>query len=224
MAFPFSKGDNILQNIVFDFDGTLADSGDTGILATQTAFSSFQLRVPKAEVIDYFMGIPIEVSFKKMVPDHVFSEQEFQELLISFRSYYKRFEDEHLVLFPDVGSTLKSLYAQKKQLFVVSSKHSTALLRNLSHLGINHYFKGIVSSDQVSHFKPHPEGLLNLIDKFALDVGNTIMIGDATFDLKMGSAAGIKTGGVVWGAHDIELLRHENPDYIFRSPIEWLTI
>lgn len=213
-----------MKNFIFDFDGTLADSGKTGVLATQTAFKKFCLDIPSEETINYFMGVPIEVSFKKMASKYVFEKQEFQELLTCFRDFYKQFEADNLKLFPDMREVLKSLKEKNKALFVVSSKHSTALLRNLSDFEVDKYFQDIVGSDQVTHFKPDPEGLLTLIDKFNLDVNNSVMIGDAIFDLQMGKSAGIKTCGVVWGAHNTETLRQENPNYLLHQPVELLNI
>ena len=60
---------------IFDFDGTLANSGSTGILATQAAFQQFNLSIPSNETINYYTGIPIEKSFKKMAVGHTFKEE-----------------------------------------------------------------------------------------------------------------------------------------------------
>ncbi|WP_252902762.1 HAD hydrolase-like protein [Paucilactobacillus hokkaidonensis] len=54
-----------MENYIFDFDGTLADSGQAAVLATQSAFKEFNLATPTTSQIEYYMGIPIEVSFKK---------------------------------------------------------------------------------------------------------------------------------------------------------------
>lgn len=120
-----------MKTYIFDFDGTLANSGKTGVLATQAAFKDFKLPTPTIDNINYFMGIPIEVSFKKIAPKHHFTVSEFQELLAVFRKYYQDFEAQNLTLFPEIEPTLKLLINQGKNLYVVSSKHSTALLRNL---------------------------------------------------------------------------------------------
>lgn len=83
-------GESCMQTYIFDFDGTLADSGKTGILATQDAFKDFSLPIPDYKTVNYYMAIPIEVSFKKMAPQHVFNEQEFKDLMDCFREHYKK--------------------------------------------------------------------------------------------------------------------------------------
>ncbi|TLQ24589.1 HAD family hydrolase [Lactiplantibacillus plantarum] len=82
-----------MQTYIFDFDGTLANSGKAGILATQAAFKDFGLPVPNENIINYFMGIPIEVSFKKMAPEHTFANNEFEKLLTVFRQHYKKLDN-----------------------------------------------------------------------------------------------------------------------------------
>ena len=42
-----------MQNFLFDFDGTIADSGDAATLATQACFKDFGLEVPSAETVRY---------------------------------------------------------------------------------------------------------------------------------------------------------------------------
>ncbi|MFT9456512.1 MAG: HAD-IA family hydrolase [Liquorilactobacillus hordei] len=213
-----------MQEYIFDFDGTLADSGKTGILATQEAFKDFSLPIPTSETVNYYMGIPIEVSFKKMAPHHSFSQQEFEDLMECFRMYYKKNELTNVTLFHGILTTLETLVQQSKSLYVVSSKNSIALLRNLENLKIANYFTDIVGSDQVHHFKPAPDGVLSLIKKYRLDPNDCIMIGDAIFDLQMGKAAGVHTCGVTWGAHDAQNLMKEKPDFLLNTAEELLSI
>lgn len=170
------------------------------------------------------MGIPIEVSFKKMAANHVFSDQSFTDLLNVFRRQYQIAEQTNLTLFPQMKSILQQLVNNQKRLFVVSSKHSTPLQRNLVQLHIDKYFQSVVGSDQVTHFKPAPDGVLKVLNQYSLSKNNSIMIGDAVFDLQMGQAAGIHTCGVTWGAHPVSELGKQHPDYLLNTVSELLTI
>ncbi|KRL04454.1 HAD family hydrolase [Liquorilactobacillus oeni] len=212
-----------MKNFIFDFDGTLADSGKTGVLATQAAFRDFELKQPSAAQVQYYMGIPIEISFRKM-SDREFSNAQFEELLITFRKHYKNLELSSLSLFPKMKDVLEQLYADGKNLFVVSSKHSVALQRNLERLEIAQYFRSVCGSDQVAHFKPAPDGILNLIARYKLIKKECIMIGDAIYDLQMGKAAQVRTCGVTWGAHERSLLQNESPDYLVSQVPELLNL
>ncbi len=48
------------KNIIFDFDGTIADSKKCSLIATKKAFSDYGLEEPSDSQIEYYMGIPIE--------------------------------------------------------------------------------------------------------------------------------------------------------------------
>ena len=199
-----------MQYYIFDFDGTLADSKRCSVLATQKAFCELGLTEPSEEKIEHYMGIPIEVSFKKMA-EIEFAEASFEELLVTFRKAYKEFENESLTVFTGIPEVLEKLVQEDKQLFVVSSKKSGVLLRNLQTLQIDTYFKDIIGSDKVTHYKPHPDGILKLVELYDLNPEETIMIGDAIFDLQMAKAAGVQSCGVTWGSHSKEKLQKENP-------------
>ena len=54
------------KNIIFDFDGTIADSKKCSLIATKKAFSDYGLEEPSDSQIEYYMGIPIEKSFDLM--------------------------------------------------------------------------------------------------------------------------------------------------------------
>lgn len=201
------------KNIIFDFDGTLANSKQCSIVATQKAFKDLKLNIPSVEIIEHYMGIPIEVSFKKMAGRDL-SEDLFVRLLQTFRSHYKGLENTLLEVFPYIPEILKQMVDGEKLLFVVSSKKTDVLKRNLESLGINKFFKDIIGSDKVSHYKPHPDGILKIIDLYELNKAETVMIGDAIFDLQMAKAAGVSSCGVTWGSHRRDQLSKEKPTHL----------
>lgn len=202
-----------MKHYIFDFDGTLVDSKRCSVLATRQAFRELGLTEPSEEQIEHYMGIPIEVSFKEMA-DIEFTDAPFEKLLVTFRKAYKELENETLTVFTGIPEVLQKLVQQEKQLFVVSSKKSEVLLRNLQTLQIDTYFKDIIGSDKVTHYKPHPAGILKLIELYNLNPEEMIMIGDAIFDLQMAKAAGVQSCGVTWGSHSKEKLQKEHPTFL----------
>ena len=211
------------MHYIFDFDGTLADSKQCSILATQAAFKKCQLTIPTTEQIEYYMGIPIEQSFKEMA-GQPFTEESFQQLLTTFRTFYKQYENETLQLFPNMKDVLHTLHRKKVNCFVVSSKKTDVLQRNLKALGIESFFTACIGSDQVKHYKPHPDGILTLLERFHLEAKDCVMIGDAIFDIQMGKAAKCQTCAVTWGSHCEEKLIKEQPDFIIRDVKELLQV
>lgn len=209
----------MLKNIIFDFDGTLGDTAACGDKAIQEAFRDFGLNVPAVEDLHHYMGVPIEVSFVKL-SERELSEAELEELFTSFRAKYQEYEADYIRIFPGIKEMLENLSAKNHQLFIASSKHSEALLRNLEILGIKDYFLDTVGSDKVTKFKPDPESIEYLLNTHGLEASETLMVGDATFDLKMGNAAGVHTAGVTWGSHPTEKLAGESPTVLINKVSE----
>lgn len=210
-----------INAFIFDFDGTLGDSSQCGLIATQEAFDELGYPVPSHEQIEYYMGIPIEQSFKLML-QNIVSDEDFNHLLTTFRHKYALYEEDYLSSFPNINETLSQLKANGAQLFVLSSKKTEVLERNMTALGLSHLFTEVIGSDKVTAYKPDPAGILYLINHYNLDSQQTMMIGDATFDIQMGKRANVYTCAVTWGAHTKELLLNESPTYLVNNANEWL--
>lgn len=211
----------MIKNYFFDFDRTLADSGMASVHATQAAFKDAGLNVPSEAEISSYMGMPAPDSFPKMANKEL-SPAEVDALVKKFREFYIDYEDQDTSLYDGMLETLESLKENGKNLFVVSAKETQALKRNLSKLGIDKYFNDAVGFDVVEHPKPAPDALLMLIDQNHYLLEESVMIGDAKYDIQMGKGAHTKTCGVIWGAHDIDELKAENPDFLINQPQELL--
>lgn len=213
----------MLQNYLFDFDGTLADSGTTTVDAIQAVFADYKFTQPSANEIRYYMGIPIETSFP-IWTDHQADDKTLAAMYVDFRQIYGELERVNIKLFAGIKDVLATLKADNKELFIVTSKASGAIKRSLKQLAIEQYFTGTIGSDQVDHYKPAPDGVLNIARQYQLNLDQCIMIGDAKYDLQMGNAAGVATCGCKWGAYDVASLEKEKPTYLIDRPQELLTL
>jgi phosphoglycolate phosphatase len=88
-----------------------------------------------------------------------------------------------------------------------------------------HHFPTIVGSDQVLRYKPDPETVLLAAERMGIaDLSSALVVGDATFDMLMGKAAGTRTCAALWGAHDEAELIRTSPDHVIRTPDELLSL
>ncbi|WP_145386351.1 HAD family hydrolase [Staphylococcus capitis] len=206
------------KNLIFDFDGTIADSKECSIVATQKSFKEKGLEEPTVNLIEYYMGIPIEKSFSLMSSVDL-DDHQLEALIKTFRQNYKEVESSYLKLYKHMTEQLQSL-SKNKQLFVVSSKKTDVLIRNLEILDIDHLFTEVIGSDKVNHYKPSPDGINYILNKYQLENEETIYIGDAIFDMQMANSAKVASCAVTWGTHSIEELKSENPTYIIHEVTE----
>ena len=200
-----------LHTILFDFDGTLADSASCAIIATQQAFRDHQLPVPPDTAIVQQMGIPIERCFRTLGATAL-DDATFATLLATFRQHYTAAANTHIRLYPGIAGLLAALRAQERQAGIISSKKGAILRANCDALGISAQIDVFIGSDDVAHYKPHPDGITRALARLDRPAASAIYIGDATTDIEAGRAAGVQTCAVTWGAHDATTLAAARPD------------
>ena len=85
-------------------------------------------------------------------------------------------------------------------------------------LGLSSYFEEMITADDTTKHKPHPEPLLSCMERLNAPPSKTIYIGDSIYDMQSAKAAGIKFGLALWGAKTTE--KFDSADYIFKQPID----
>ena len=144
--------------ILFDFNGTLADSAQCAILATRQAFRDHHLPAPADAAIVQQMGIPIERCFRTLGATAL-DDDAFAALLATFRQHYAVAAESHIRLYPGIAALLAALKAQQRQTGIVSSKKTAILRANCEQLGISAHIDVFIGSDTVQHYKPHTDSL-----------------------------------------------------------------
>ena len=205
----------MLNNYIFDFDGTLADT-QTAIFETW-ALTCQQLQLPpiSLESIRSTMGWNLfRIAQNITQSDDINTTQ---NLVLAYKTNYKivsNAEPSPIKLFDGIIELLQNLKSQNKQLFVVSAKSSQALNDGLDKLKIKEFFVDIIGAEDVSFTKPNPEAIDTLVAKYNLVRSETLMIGDALVDIQMGQNANIRTCGVTWGATDEQTMMTFGADYV----------
>jgi phosphoglycolate phosphatase len=202
--------------IYFDLDGTLLDSSQCSVITAQDTFKKFcDMDIDPQRIIAK-MGIPIEISFREL-SDNKINDDNWEDVASYFREKYKANSEIYTSLFEGIPEFLQAINGNTVQMFIVTSKKSTAAEHNLSSLNIRHYFEEVIGSDKVAHYKPHPDPIYQARKFLKSPASAEIVIGDADTDIIMGRAAEIITCAVTWGAHDEQRLREAKPSYIINT-------
>jgi phosphoglycolate phosphatase len=184
--------------ILFDFDGTLADTAADlarplnhlraarGLpelpLESLRPFASAGAR----GLIGAGLGIP---------PEH----PEFNALRESFLSHYAAEICVDTRLFPGMEELLAAIEARGTRWGIVTNK-STSLTRLLvKKLGLETRAACVVCGDTTPHLKPHPASLLHAAKEIALAPQDCIYLGDDLRDVQAARAAGMRSVAVEWG-------------------------
>lgn len=212
-----------MENYFFDFDGTICESRHIYAASVQKVFEARGVKVPTTEDIYQAMGIPIDVSIARWAQEGHRSDLA-QTLFAESMAEYALLEDDQVRLFPGIVKTLTQLKLAGKQLFVCSSKTHPEIAHNLENLSLLDLFVDFVGADEVVNHKPASDEIDLLVKRHGLDLKESIMLGDAKYDIRMGKNAGCMTCACTWGAFDPASLKKERADYTVDYPLEILAI
>ncbi|MFS4581155.1 HAD-IA family hydrolase [Phaeobacter sp. C3_T13_0] len=206
---------NELRLILFDVDGTLADSQGAITSAMTAAFEGAGLEPPTQAAILSIVGLSLPQAMATLAPD---LDETVQATLVAvYKSAYKSARlaagAGHSPLYPGAAEVLAELNAVPEYLLGVATGKSQ---RGLDALIAAHDLNCFVTRQSADHHpsKPHPSMVLQAMADTGVAPEHTVMIGDTSFDIDMGRAAGVHTIAVNWGFHPTERL---GADHIVRS-------
>ena len=193
--------------IVFDWDGTLVDSTTLIGEALQQACRDLGLPVPDDAAARYVIGLGLADAMKLVAPD--LPPSRYPELGARYRDHYLVRESE-IPLFDGARELLGELDAAGYLLAIATGKTRAGLARSLARIGLEGVFHATRCADE-GFPKPHPDMLLHLMQRLAVEPHATLMIGDTTHDLDLAENAGAAGLAVTYGAHPSEGLASRAP-------------
>jgi len=146
------------------------------------------------------------------------------ELLNTYRQFNNEWHDQIVEPFAGIDETLQELRSRDFKLGIVSSKIRLGVERGLNLFAMAELFDVIISADDVTNHKPHPEPLLKALDKFDAAAHETIYVGDSIHDIAAGRAANMTTVAAAWGPFPRTELEALKPDYLLENPGELLRL
>jgi HAD superfamily hydrolase (TIGR01509 family) len=210
------------RGVIFDMDGTLADSiGHYYGLACQIAELA---EVPPAsrERVCELMGTGDPDLLRKLLPsDFPDFEQVLgrivRELLPGWRKAAETIDP-----LPGCVDLLHELHARGQRLGIATS--SGRALPYLDRWGVRHVFHTVVGREDHRERKPHPEVVLRCLDGLGIGADEAIYVGDSPIDIEAGRRAGVCTVGVLTGTSRCDVLAAASADHILDSATELLAL
>ena len=189
--------------LIFDWDGTLADS--VGRIVTAMQVAALRSRRPERDegAVKGIIGLGLPEAILTLYPDMTEAE------VVAFRQHYADvyilMDAEPSPLFPGVADSLEALRADGYRLAVATGKARRGLDRVLKSHGWECFFDVTRAADETAS-KPDPLMLNQILGHCDVSSRQALMVGDASFDLLMARNAGIDSVAVSYGAQPIERL------------------
>ncbi|REK74137.1 pyrophosphatase PpaX [Paenibacillus paeoniae] len=200
---------NGIRTMLFDLDGTILDTNE---LIIRSFLESLKGYVPEDFGRDHIipsMGLKLSDQMK------LFSGlDDVEHLVKAYRDVNLRLHDDLVQAFAYVNEVLERLHREGVQIGIVTTKMRLTTERGLKFVGIYDYIDAIVTIDDVTHAKPHPEPVLKAMELLKAEPATTMMVGDSTVDIQSAVAAGAIGVGVAWSLKGGQILRDAGASYV----------
>jgi pyrophosphatase PpaX len=209
-----------IKAVLFDFDGTLADTLPVCFYAFRRIFKEYDHReITDNEIVRMFG--PSETG---IIQENLNNSELVEEAINNYYTYYEEIHSSLVEKNTDIYDLLNWLKSMDLKIGIVTGKARKSLDISMEKLDMGHMFDIIITGDDVERPKPHPEGILKAISSLGVAKGQTIFVGDSHADIKAGKDAGIVTIGVHW-LNTVQSLNFEPlPEYIFKTTSELVNL
>lgn len=197
-----------IRLIIFDLDGTLVDSSVDITNALNHAIVPYGLDKLTVEKTVNLVGEGLTRLVEKLLGDERTDIK--PAVLERFLAYYTEHLSDYTIPYPGVRETLEKLGEYRK--VVISNKREALSKRLLADLRLLQYFDAVLGSDSVKERKPSPEPVLKIMSLLSINPKEAMIVGDSTYDINAGRAAGVTTVAVSYGYREVRLL--QDADFI----------
>lgn len=194
--------------LIFDWDGTLADSEQRIVDAVRVAVNELGLPERTPAQIRNVIGLGMQECLETLFPD--VDPGRHAGFIDTYRKHFSIRNDRPVALFPGVEEVLRTLNANGYTIAVATGKSRRGLDRELTESGLDAVVKASRCADE-SPSKPHPQMLEDLLELTITSAHEALMIGDTTYDMQMARDAGVDRVGVAYGAHERSRLLEFGP-------------
>ena len=211
-----------LKLAILDFDGTLADTQPLIIRSLQATIAELDLPSRTDKQCASVIGLPLKACFEQLLGvDGKMADR--------CCKVYRRLFDEYnapgtVTLFPRVEETLHELHHRGIKIAVCSSRAHTTLDRFIHAFNLESMVQAVVSADDIPRGKPYPDPALRVLELVGCRAEEAVVVGDASFDILMGHAAGCHTCGVTYGNQSVDQLQEAGAEWLINKFEELLKI
>ncbi len=174
--------------IVFDWDGTLADSGPAVFKAIRRLIEEYRYPVLTEEQILQNLGLSMKDFGRKMLGT---DDTELPDFLRRFYNFFEQEEKKSEILYPDAMEVLNYFKQKGYSLAIATNRIRERLDRALQLTSLSDFFNYSVTADEALD-KPKPLMMELILNAFGVNKTDVWMIGDSIYDAAFANNAGVR--------------------------------
>jgi phosphoglycolate phosphatase-like HAD superfamily hydrolase len=202
--------------IIFDFDGTLADTLEAIVAITNRLALEFGYKTVNSEEVTKLQNL----SSQEIIRYSKIPILKLPFLLRRVKGELKQ-EIHHLKPIQGIEEALLALKQDGHQLGIVTSNAEANVLTFLKHHGWHELFEFVHSG---SSLFGKNKVLRRLLSQREINLDAVLYVGDETRDIEAAKQVKIKSVAVSWGFNSRQALARQNPDFLIGQPHELLAI
>ena len=180
--------------IIFDFDGTIANTNNIIIASWQSTFERYLGHKLPVREIEATFGETLYDTIARLIPG-----ENVDEVVAHYRNYQDTHQEEYKVyIFEGVRELIDELKAKGCRIGVATSRTANSFNKYMHELGMDGYVDVLVTMEDVTHHKPHPESVTKVLERFGASPEEAIMIGDTKYDIGCANNADVDSVLVGW--------------------------
>ena len=212
-----------LKAVIFDFDGTLADTRKLIVAAKQEMMKQLGLKVLDEATCIATIGLTAYDAFSKDYP-----ELSQEEIEVVVKTYRAKFDELKTTMPPELFPGVDTVFAELKKRgiarTIATSRNKKSLYEFVGNWGMTDDFAVILCAEDTEKVKPNPDPVLKTLEALSISGNQALVVGDMPVDILMGKRAGAFACGVTYGNSNREELLAAGADFVIDSMEELLGI
>lgn len=210
-----------IRAVLFDMDGTLADTFPVIIDAWNATTEKAIGRTYTPEEVIALFGTPEHDMLEKAL-----AGLEPERIAQSIETFHRFYEELHgeIQPFPGVDDLLNELHSRGVRMGIVTGKGKRTCALTIRAFGWTDYFGSVITGDDVTLQKPHPESPLKAAGELGIESAECAFAGDNPLDIQAGKAAGMVSIAAAWHPVYEQALRDAQPDFLAETPADILNL
>jgi HAD superfamily hydrolase (TIGR01549 family) len=195
-----------ISTLLFDWDGTVVDSAQLGLIAYEKVFAELGLPFDHETYANVYSPNWLSVYEGMGLPQEQWPQAD--------KLWSQHYGEQSAGPIKGAAETIAELRRRGYRLGVVSSGNDGRVNREIKELGLLGFFEVVVCHEQIKNRKPHPEGLEIAMRSLGCAQSDVGYVGDTPEDIEMGKSAGVFTVGVRSAFPTSWKLETQHPDIL----------